>query len=202
MTEMTEPTRETGTSAAREGAGVRLGSTRARVAAGAGVLAVVAGIIIWIVVGGSGSTPGSTGANPIAPVALSASGLKTLAKNVLQPIYWAGPQRGKLYELSRTTNGNVYIRYLPPGVKAGAPVAKYLTVATYPFANAFKALRAVAKGKGISIPRGGIAVVDVKDPKSVHLAWPGIGYQIEIFDPSPATARSVAVSGAVRPVAG
>jgi hypothetical protein len=188
---------------ARQTAPGRFGSTRAQVAAAAVVLAAVAGIIVWIAVGGSSSSsPATTTASPIAPVALSASGLQTLAKTVPQPIYWAGPQSGKLYELTRTTTGNVYIRYLPPGVKAGAPGAKYLIVATYPFANAFHALQAVANGKQISIPGGGIAVVSTSDPKSVHLAWPGVRYQIEVFDPSPATARSVAVSGTVRPVSG
>jgi hypothetical protein len=203
MTEMTEPARETGTPSAPKGLSERFSSTRVRVAAGVGTLVVVAGIVVAIVVGGSSSsTPGSAGVNPIAPVALSASGLRTLAKNVPQPIYWAGPQSRKLYELSRTANGNVYIRYLPPDVKAGAKGAKYLIVATYPYPNAFKALQAVANGKGISIPGGGIALVGATDPKSVHLAWPGVRYQVEVFDPSPSTARSVAVSGAVRPVGG
>lgn len=199
MTEQPAPQAETAPT--RGNLSARFGSTRARVVAAVVAIAVIAGIIVWIVSGGSSSSSPDV-ASPIAPLALSAGGLHTLAKNVPQPIYWAGEQRGHLYELTRTKSGNVYIRYLPQGVKAGAPGAKYLVIGTYPFTNAFTALKAVANGKQISIPGGGIAVVDPKDPKSVHLAWPNVLYQIEVFDPSPATARSIAVSGSVRPVAG
>src|SRR5271154_2939825 len=38
------------------------------------------------------STPATTGASIIKPIALSASGLSTLGRAVGQPIYWAGPQ--------------------------------------------------------------------------------------------------------------
>ena len=92
------------------------------------------------------------------------------------------------------------MRYLPLGVKAGAPEGKYLIVATYPFPKAFAALQAVAHGSQIGLPGGGIAVVDQAYPKSVHLAYPGVAYQVEVFDPSPARARQVAVSGDVQPV--
>jgi hypothetical protein len=176
-----------------------------RLAAAGGAVAVAAGIIVWAVTGGSSNskpTSGPVGATPIAPVALSLSGLQTLAKTVPQPIYWAGPKSGYLYELTRTSSGNVYIRYLPHGVHAGAKGSQYLVVATYPYPNAFNALQAVANGRQISVPRGGIGVVDAKDPKSVHIAYPGLSYQIEVYDPSPATARRIAASGAVRPAAG
>jgi hypothetical protein len=43
-------------------------------------------------------------------------------------------------------------------------------------------------------------VVDKTYTKSVHVAYPGVAYQVEVYDPSPATARTVAVSGDVRPV--
>src|SRR5207253_8975722 len=99
-------------------------------------------VVAWVVIGQVGSsTTNSPSYQPIAPVALSASGLATLAGTVGQPIYWAGPQHGYLYELKRTSDGNVYVRYLPPGVAVGAPGAAYLTVATYPFPGALQALR-------------------------------------------------------------
>ena len=181
----------------------RMGAPRHLLArAGAAVAIVgVAIAVAWTVVWRNDSSSQPTGplvAKPIKSVALSASGLRTLAHLVPQPIFWAGPKKHYLYELTRKTNGNVYIRYLPPGVNAGAPAGKYLVVATYPFTGAFHALQAVAKGKAISVPGHGIAVVDENDPTSVHLAYPGVNYQVEVSDPSPAVARSIALS-AVRP---
>ena len=87
-------------------------------------VALIAGIVAWIIVSQK-SAPSTTSGGPVAteitPVALSASGLAKLAHTVGQPVYWAGPRKHYLYELHRTTNGNIYIRYLPPGVDAGAP---------------------------------------------------------------------------------
>ena len=90
---------------------------------------------------------------------MSAKGLRKLATSVGQPIYWAGPKQ-VLYELTRTTRGTVYVRYLPPNVKVGSKKSIYLIVATYPFPNALQALREVKVGHKVVIPGGGIAVVD------------------------------------------
>jgi hypothetical protein len=163
-------------------------------------LALVAGVIAWAVVSQTGDSSNDNGtvATPVEPVALSASGLGTLARASGQPIYWAGPRKGYLYELTRTANRNVYVRYLPPGVNAGDKRTNYLIVATYPFPGAFEALQKVAGSGGVQIPGGGLALVDQKDPKSVHVAFPNVDYQVEVFDPSPARALAVATSGQVR----
>lgn len=118
------------------------------------VAAAVAGVAAWAIARNSSSDSRARTVQPIAPVALSASGLAALAHTVGQPIYWAGPRSHYLYELHRTPDGNVYIRYLPPGVDAGAQGNGYLTVATYPFKDAFAALRNVKSGEHISIPAG------------------------------------------------
>jgi hypothetical protein len=148
---------------------------------------------------GNSSAPSKPKAKPIAQVGLSASGLRTLAAGVGQPIYWMGPKRGYLYELTRTRTGNVFIRYLPPGVNAGTRNPE-LTIATYPYRHALQALRNVANGREFRLSGGGIAVVDQKYPKSVHIAYPGVNYQVEVYDPSPARSRQVVLSGDVRPV--
>jgi dipeptidyl aminopeptidase/acylaminoacyl peptidase len=164
--------------------------------------ATAAVLIAWLFVSGSGSSPATkrSVATPIKPVAVSASGLSTLARAVGQPIYWAGQRPGYLYELTRTANGNVYVRYLPPGVDAGAKGANYLVVGTYPFPGAFATLQKLAQGRGINLPGGGLALVDKRYPKSVHLAFPKVDYQVEVFDPSPKRALSVASSGEIRSV--
>ena len=46
----------------------------------------------------------------------------------------------------------------------------------------------------------GIALADAGYPQSVHLAFPGVDYQIKVYDTSPQRALEVAVSGDVQPV--
>ena len=138
------------------------------------------------------------------PTAASVDELKSLAGKLGHPIYWAGARPGYTYELTRTTQGKVFIRYLPPGAKVGDPRAGFLTVATYPFSGAFaavtKASRAAGGGATIRLADGGIGVVDGTYPKSIHLAYPGVSYQIEVYDPSPSAGRELVASGAIAPV--
>jgi len=157
--------------------------------------AVVAGVVIYKNDHGN-SAPSAT---PVGPVGLSESGLRTLAASVGQPIYWAGPRKDYLYELTRTRDRKIFIRYLPPGASVGAK-KPYLTIATYPYPDALQALTNVAHGRQQSLPGGGIALVDVKYPKSIHLAYRRVNYEIVVFDPSPARSRQIALSGDVRPV--
>ncbi len=143
------------------------------------------------------STPAAT-KNPKATAA-SVADLKDLAKSLGHPIYWAGPKKGYTYELLHTPSGQVYIRYLPRGVAVGASVP-YFTVATYPFPSAYGAIEALSKKKGIEkikLSGGGLAEVDPKYPKSIHLAYPKSDYQVEVFDPSPARARQIVTSGQI-----
>ncbi len=175
-------------------------------------LAIVAGIVAWVIVDrNSNSNPSAattTGTQPvtgpvvkpIGPVALREAALRSEAVNIGQPIYWAGAQRGHTYEFTRTNSNKLYVRYLPSSVKAGAPGSKYLIVATYPDTNAYRGLLAVSNGQQVKVPGGGIALVDTGYPKSVHLAFPGVPYQVEVYDLSPATALRVATSGKVAPV--
>ena len=122
-------------------------------------------------------------AKPIAPVGLSVKGLRTLTASIPQPIYWAGPKPGYLYELTRTSTGKIFVRYLPPGTQVGSKKATYLIVATYPFRNALKALTDLRTQHQLKIPGGGIAIVDASHPQSVHLAFPGSNNQVEVYDP-------------------
>ena len=146
-------------------------------------------------------TPSASGAGPTAA---SVDELKSLASELGHPIYWAGARPGYRYELTRTTSGNVFIRYLPAGAKVGDPRARFLTVATYPFPGAFAAVTRAARAAGgaatIKLAHGGIGVVDGAYPKSIHIAYPGVSYQIEVYDPSPSAGRKLVASGAISPV--
>jgi hypothetical protein len=64
---------------------------------------------------------------------------------------------------------------------------------------ALEAPEKVAGDRGIQLEGGGLALVAAGHPTSVHLTYPGIDYQVEVYDPSPAKALRVARSGHVRP---
>jgi hypothetical protein len=186
-------------------------------------LAVAAGFVAWIFIGRS-SDNSSTGSQaqpqqaqpqqtqpqqtqPVAtktgPIGLTAEGLRSMSESLKQPIYWVGDKTGYTYEFTRTTNGNLYVRYLPPGVSVGDNRADFLIVVTYPLRDAYAALKRAMKGepgKTYKTPEGGLAWVPNSYQKSVHVAYQGVSYQVELFDPSPQIALSEVRSGNVRPV--
>jgi hypothetical protein len=172
---------------------------RLLVAGGVALLAVVIGLVLWLVLRGVGGK----GAQRAPATATSITRLNRFASTVGHPIYWAGSQPSFTYELSRTTDGRVYIRYLPPGVKTGTSKPDYLTVGTYPQPHAFATLRAAARrqrAQMIHIAGGGLAFQYKGRPTSVYLAYPGSNYQIEVFDPSPTRALRLVTAGQVQPV--
>jgi len=107
---------------------------------------IVGAVDAWVVIYKNVQGSSAPSATPVGPVGLSESGLRTLAAAVRQPIYWAGPKKDYLYELTRTRDRKIFIRYLPPGATVGAK-RPYLTIATYPYPNALQALTNVAHGR-------------------------------------------------------
>jgi hypothetical protein len=134
------------------------------------------------------------------PVVLAPTQLKAASKLLRQPIYWAGPMKGRHYEFTRTGAGYLYVRYLSHGVHAGAVGSNFLLIATYPFPGAYNAVKKYAKGKAVAGPNGSIYFVRPNDRRSVLVAFPKVADEIEIYDPSPAVARAIAATGLVRPV--
>jgi hypothetical protein len=158
-------------------------------------LALAVGLILWLALRNSDNS--STTSAPANATAVSVDQIRTLATSVAHPVFWVGPKAGYTYELTRTSNGSIFIRYLPPGEKVGIKTP-YLTVATYPFPGAYEAIQAVSKQKDvtpITVAHNGIAEVSSKNPQSVHAAYPGIDYQIEVFDPTAGTATALVAAG-------
>ena len=85
-------------------------------------------------------------------------------------------------------------------MEVGDSRADFTIVGTYPFPNAFESLQQVSGDKEVAVPGGGIALVHDGYPQSVHVAYPDVDYQIEVYDPSPARALQLATSGALRPI--
>ena len=65
---------------------------------------------------GSTKTPTLvTGAAAVTPHSLT-----VLSQAQRRPIYWAGTESSVTYELTQTSTGRAYVRYLPPGVAVGS----------------------------------------------------------------------------------
>lgn len=168
------------------------------------VVALVVGLVVWLLVRGDGSGgETTTTGSAFGPVAATQGDLRSRAIDEGHPIYWAGPKADTTYELTRTSNGRIFIRYLPKGVPVGVDKADYTIVGTYPVPNATGVLQGLAKKSGeqkLSVPGGGIAVYSSSQPTNVYVAYPGSNLQIEVFDPSADRARRIVTSGQVAPV--
>jgi hypothetical protein len=162
-------------------------------------LGLAAFFVGWLVMNrGDGDAPAASGAT-----AKSESELRSFASSASHPVYWAGPMGGYTYEVTRTTDGRVYVRYLPEGTAVGDPRARFLTVGTYPRAGAWAELKRAARADGavsLKLERGGLAVFSDARPTSVYFGYPDAKYQVEVFHPSASEARRLALAGQVVPV--
>jgi hypothetical protein len=134
--------------------------------------------------------------------AVSVDQLTALAASLGQPIYWAGARPKVTYELTHLSDGRIYVRYLPAAVHVGAAQA-YLTIATYPVQKAFSVTKAAAAVKGartIPVGGGGIAVYNTTHPEHVFVAFPGVNYQVEVYDPNAREARRLVAAQSITPV--
>jgi hypothetical protein len=165
-------------------------------------VALAIAFIVWLIVRGGGSSH-STTTSPLAaaPKAASVAEIRALAVKAGHPIYWAGAEAGRVYELTVTSSGRIYVRYLPHGVAIGNN-GGYTFVGTYPFPNAYQALKTLAKHGDVSfpVPGSGLAVYSNSTPTNVYVAFPGTNEEIEVFDPSPKHARALIASGQIAPV--
>jgi hypothetical protein len=138
----------------------------------------------------------------IAATIVGLAGLRAFAASSGHPVYWAGPARGKRYEVTRTTNEDTFVRYLPAGVRAGA-AGNYETIATYAMPHAFVSTSVAARtAKNVRVPvaEKAVAFYAASKPSNILVAYRRGTVQIEVFDPSPPRARALVRSGALVPV--
>jgi len=144
------------------------------------------------------SVPGTPTPPQPSVAIVSLRQLKQLADSLSQPIYWAGPQTGVTYELTRMPDGRIYLRYLPAGTRIRSALPA-LTIATLPLRDAFAITQATAKGKHARttvLPGGGIATVAPRE-RQAYLAYRGLDYQAEVLAPLPAAAWRLASAGRI-----
>jgi hypothetical protein len=160
------------------------------------VVALAAAVGGWFYLHQGGTTSARRApANLASPRALA-----DLTTAVGHPVYWAGPKDGYRYELTHTTDGRIYIRYLPAGVAPGTASPDYLTVGTYPVKNAYATVQAIGRKAGeslLKLPGGGIAASDPGHLLSTYVAYPGLGYEIEVYSPTPGQSHALVSSGAI-----
>ena len=175
------------------------------------VAAIVVGVILLATSGSSSptstassaATPSQAGAASGTTVqAISLAGLRALPASLGHPVYWAGPRAGTTYELTKTPDGRVYVRYLTGGARVGSPLPNFLTIGTYVVPNAAAAVRTAAAQPGaVRVPvSGGFGFYNRARPTSVYFAYPGSNVQVETYDPSAAVARQLVETGAIKPV--
>lgn len=164
-------------------------------------IAIAAALAAWL------ATRDSGGNAPVAEThsrIVSPAELAEASAVLGQPIFWAGTLPAtemKLYELAE--GGGAQVAYMPEGSGAEEPSAGVLTIGSYPLADPTAAVRKIASGKGALVrhSRDGREVVTTRDqPTSVYFADPKGGVQVEVYDPSPKRAMTVARSGRVAPV--
>ncbi len=177
------------------------------VAAGATAFAVVA-VLVWLLGSDSSATtcsgrPTTRTNGAVRARIVSSDELCRIARRLGRPLYWAGERRGTKLEYTQAANGSTYVRYLTGSAKAGDERASFVVVATYPQPNAYGVVLRIARRDRLPVtrlPDGGAAVTLRGRPQSVHLVYRGQPYQVEVYAPSAAEARRVALSGDVKPV--
>jgi hypothetical protein len=176
-----------------------LGDRRLRIGGGVvSVVLVLATVALAIV--GAGGDAGAE--QSIAPQLVEVADLTGLEAELGHSIYWAGERSRQRLELTEEGEGSVYLRYLPPGVGAGDPRQRFLTVGTYPVVDAVRALARTAAKEGGALTNvaGDTVLVNPTSPGSVYLAKPGSDLQIEVYDPAPGRSLRLIRSGVIRPV--
>lgn len=166
--------------------------------------AVLVAVITWVATRGDDGDSGEseTTAGFEAKV-VSIEELQEIAGSAGHAVYWAGPIEGTELEASESESGGVQVRYLDEGAEPGSDSTGTLTIGSYPLADATKALEGFAERPGAIVRESdvvGEVVSSPEAPSSAYFASPDGGVQIEVYDPSPARAMSLARSGKVQPV--
>jgi hypothetical protein len=136
------------------------------------------------------------------PRSVSLQELRAVADSLPHPLYWAGTFPGFKLELTRSLDGNLYVRYLPKDVSPGDKRGVFTTIGTYPMRDAFGTVKRAGRQEGAvetPAPGGGIAV-SLKARPSVYLAYPGTQVLVEIYARRPGRAHELLRSGRVGPV--
>jgi hypothetical protein len=160
------------------------------------LVAAALGVVLLVRVLHNGKDGGERRSEPRN---VSVQELRAVADSLPHPLYWAGTMPGFKLELTKTRDGNLYVRYLPEDVPSGDKRGLFTTIGTYPMRDAFEMVKRAGRQKGAvesPAPGGGIAVT-LKSRPSIYLAYPGTEVLVEVFARRPGSARELLRSGRV-----
>ena len=130
-------------------------------------------------------------------VAMTESQLRDLVSAEKLTVYWTGPMAKSLYTLDTTKKSQIVLTYLPK--KSNANTSGKITstriVGTYFSPSAFAdSLNVATKNANVSFKNvdGNLVFFPKERRTGVFVAIPNSNYQIEIFDPIPGQALSIA----------
>ena len=164
-------------------------------------LAIVVALVLWLALKGGDSKDAASTGQP--PRIVTTAELKTIAKGLSFPLYWAGPLKGSQLEYTAAANGRHFVRYLTGGAAAGDPRRAFVTVGTYPQDGAYDTVVSASKvptATKATTKSGALVVNDTRRPSSVYFSFPGSKFQVEVYAPSPSRARRLVLGGTVRRV--
>lgn len=149
-----------------------------------------------------GEEPAAVAA-PGTPKILAATGVQAVAKAVGHDVYGVQTPTGARAEVTRGSQGEMWVRYLTGSAAAGDKRAAFLTIGTYRQSDAYPAALEAAKSGGqrsAKLPGGGVMLWSLERPTSVYVARPGSDLLVEVYSPDADQAKALARSGAVVPL--
>lgn len=115
-------------------------------------------------------------------------------------VYWAGARPDTQYELTRSSAGASFVRYLPDGVEVGSE-SKYLTVATYPQERGYELLQESANSSSMSSQKttsGALVVINAQAPGSTYFSFANANFQVEVFSPTKDESKDLVLDGNIK----
>ena len=169
-------------------------------------LALSIAFFVWAVRRGdddeSAPEPPPTPAQAEVPRIVDEEELTEVASAVGHDVYWAGSIPDTELEVTESEDGSVLVRYLQDGAAVGEGQTEFLAIGSYPLVDTKKTMEEFAEQPGAIVrqtPDGREVMTTKQRPTNVYFASPDDTLQIEVFDPSPTKAMSLARSGDVQP---
>lgn len=128
-------------------------------------------------------------------VAMTEFQLKKLVESKKLTVYWVGPLANNLYTLNTSKPSQIILTYLPQKNESKSVIADSRVVGTYWAPNAFADSLNFASEPGIASfknANGNVVFYPRERTTGVFVAIPNTKYQIEIYDPIPGQAISIA----------
>lgn len=172
---------------------------------GAGLLALVLWFTGVLKSGGTSGTSSRTSVSAPAgdipvgvPTVVSLKQLQELAAS-RGPIYWAGQRKNTKLEVTVTTKGAIFVRYLPQSASAGTK-SRYLSIGTYQDGVGYTALTS-ASAKRANVVRaktGAVIATFKKQPMSTYFSFPHAAFQVEVYSPTKGQSRRMTDNGQIQ----